>query len=42
MFNKAYLTVIASDYRQAIVDLALLYNVRMQFVYLIAMLPLII
>jgi hypothetical protein len=28
MFDKAYLTIIASDYRQAIVDLALVRNIR--------------
>ena len=42
VFNEAYLTVTASDYRQAIVDLALICNIRTQFVYLIATLPLII
>ena len=28
VFNEAHLTIIASDYRQAIVDLALIRNVR--------------
>lgn len=39
VFDKAHLTVTASDYRQAIVDLALLRGVRTQFIYLTATLP---
>jgi hypothetical protein len=42
MFDEAHLTITASDYRQAIVDLALVRNIRMQFVYLIVILLLII
>jgi hypothetical protein len=42
MFDEAYLIVIASDYRRAIVDLALIRNIRTQFVYLTATLLLII
>jgi hypothetical protein len=38
MFDEAYLTIIVSDYRQAIVDLALIRNIRTQFVYLTAIL----
>lgn len=40
VFDEAHLTVTASDYRQAMVDLALIRNVRTQFVYLTATLPL--
>ncbi|KAH6661672.1 P-loop containing nucleoside triphosphate hydrolase protein [Halenospora varia] len=39
VFDEAHLTITASDYRQAIVDLALIRNVRTQFVYLTATLP---
>ena len=39
VFDEAHLTVTASDYRQVMVDLALLRNVRTQFVYLTATLP---
>jgi hypothetical protein len=39
VFNKAYLTIIASDYCQAMADLALIRNVHTQFVYLMATLP---
>jgi hypothetical protein len=42
VFDKAHLTIIASDYRQAMVDLALVRNIRMQFVYLtVILLPII-
>jgi superfamily II DNA or RNA helicase len=37
--DEAHLTVTASDYRQAMVDLALIRSVRTQFVYLTATLP---
>jgi hypothetical protein len=39
VFDEAYLTITASDYRQAMVDLALVRNIRTQFVYLTAILP---
>jgi len=39
VFDEAHLTITASDYRQALVDLALIRNVRTQFVYLTATLP---
>jgi superfamily II DNA helicase RecQ len=39
VFDEAHLTVTASEYRQAMVDLALIRNVRTQFVYLTATLP---
>jgi superfamily II DNA or RNA helicase len=39
VFDEAHLTITASDYRQAMVDLALIRNVRTQFVYLTATLP---
>ena len=42
VFDEAHLTVTVSDYRQAMVDLALIRNVRTQFIYLTATLPLII
>lgn len=40
VFNEAHLTITASDYCQAMVNLALIRNVRTQFVYLTATLPL--
>lgn len=39
VFDEAHLTITASDYRQAMVDLALIRSVRTQFVYLTATLP---
>ncbi|HEY0934969.1 MAG TPA: DEAD/DEAH box helicase, partial [Trebonia sp.] len=39
VFDEAHLTVTASDYRQAMVDLALIRSGRTQFVYLTATLP---
>jgi superfamily II DNA helicase RecQ len=36
VFDEAHLTITASDYRRAMVDLALIHNVRTQFVYLTA------
>jgi hypothetical protein len=36
VFDKAHLTITASDYHQAIVDLTLIHNVCTQFVYLTA------
>jgi superfamily II DNA helicase RecQ len=42
VFDKAHLTVTVSDYRQTIVDLALIRNIYIQFIYLIVTLPLII
>jgi superfamily II DNA or RNA helicase len=39
VFDEAHLTVTASDYRAAMVDLALIRNARTQFVYLTATLP---
>jgi hypothetical protein len=42
MFDETHLIITASDYRQAMVDLALVRNIRMQFVYLTAtLLPII-
>ena len=40
VFNEAHLTITASDYCQAMVNLALIRNVRIQFIYLTATLPL--
>lgn len=39
VIDEAHLTVTTSDYRQAMVDLALIRSVRTQFVYLTATLP---
>ena len=39
VLDEAHLTITASDYRQAMVDLALIRNVCTQFVYLTATLP---
>ena len=39
ILDEAHLTITASDYREAMVDLALIRNVRTQFVYLTATLP---
>jgi superfamily II DNA helicase RecQ len=39
MFDEAHLMIIASDYRQAIVNLALIHNIYTQFVYLTIILP---
>jgi superfamily II DNA helicase RecQ len=42
MFDEAHLTIIASNYCQAIIDLALVRNIRTQFVYLtVTLLPII-
>jgi hypothetical protein len=38
VFNEVHLTVTAFNYRQAMVDLALIYNIYTQFVYLTAIL----
>lgn len=39
VLDKAHFTVIVSEYYIVIVDLALIYIVRMQFIYLTATLP---